>query len=95
MRGELCTLQQSLSRWNLTFETWPPFGGLSFMEENLLHASASEDCSPLHGVRRGPGIHTLMHFLVHADALYRLHHSRLFDTKKSTRCPTLGLALFN
>ena len=65
------------------------------MEEKLLHASASEDCSPLHGARRVPGIHTFMHFLVHADALYRLHLSWLFDMKKSTRCPYQGLALFN
>ena len=44
----------------------------------------------------GPGMYqAFMHFLVHADALYRLHHSRLFDMKKSTRCPYQGLALFN
>ena len=63
--------------------------------ENLLHASASEVCSPLHGARRVPGIHAFMHFFVHADVLNRLHHSRLFDMKKRTRCPYQGLALFN
>ena len=29
------------------------------MEENLLYASASEDCSPLHGARHVPSIHAL------------------------------------